>query len=121
MTHKVPPQKQTPMELQEVLDRVGHEKEFLGQLIDLYRQEFSDKYSRLKQAVEKKEFASIQEIGHSLKGSSGNLSLKPLHHVSWRMEKAGKNKNLTQTRKLLSQLKEEFERWEKFLQNQDLK
>lgn len=109
------------MDIPEALDRIGQEKEFLFQLVDLYKQEFSDRFSQLKQAVEKKEFSSIQEMGHSLKGSSANLSLPPLCEISRRMEEAGKNKDLGEAKKLLPLLEKEFVRLEKFLQKQDLK
>lgn len=113
-------QKKIPMDFPEALDRIGQEKEFLLYLIDLYKQEFLDRFSQLKQSVEKKEFSSIQEIGHSLKGSSANLSLPPLREIFWRMEEAGKNKDLSEAKKLFPLLKEEFERLEKFLQKQNL-
>ncbi|TET66084.1 MAG: Hpt domain-containing protein, partial [Candidatus Aminicenantes bacterium] len=71
-----------PIDYLSALERVGGDKSFLEELLNLYFEDFSEKYGQLQKAIEQKKFDLIHELGHSLKGSSANLSLTFLQETS---------------------------------------
>lgn len=115
MSNKKNPNEIPPIDLVSVMARIGGDKSFLIQLIDIYIEDFVAKYELLKKAVKQSDFKAIQMIGHSLKGSSGNLSLNGLYEISSGIESSGKEKDIGQTKILLGQLIEEFATFKDFL------
>jgi HPt (histidine-containing phosphotransfer) domain-containing protein len=104
-----------PIDMESVLERVGGDESFLQELIDIYIEDFIEKYDQLKQAIEEADFNNIMEIGHSLKGSSGNLSLNCLHETAYGIELAGRENDIEKARLLFLRLKEEFKELKDFL------
>ncbi|MFQ5722325.1 MAG: Hpt domain-containing protein [Candidatus Aminicenantales bacterium] len=107
----------SPIDLSSVLERIGGDESFLQELLNLYTEDFSEKFEELKQAIDQQNFEAIQKIGHTLKGSSANLSLNSLQEASFEMEKAGREKNIEMARQTLSLLDNEFQRLREFLKN----
>lgn len=107
----------SPINRQEVLERIGGDEGFLAELLEIYQEEFKKRYVDLEKAIKDKDFQLIAESGHSLKGASANLSLPGLREASWQMEMAGKNQDLEGARKALQALKKEYQRLQKFLQS----
>ena len=104
-----------PIDMDSVLERVGGDESFLRELLDIYIEDFIEKYAQLEQAISRGDFNNIKEIGHSLKGSSGNLSLNGLHKTAFGIEQSGKENDMDQTRLLFIRLKEEFKKLKDFL------
>ena len=104
-----------PIDMESVLERVGGDESFLHELIDIYIEDFIEKYDQLKQAIDEADFDNIKEIGHSLKGSSGNLSLNGLHETAYGIELAGKENDIAKAKLLVLRLKEEFKGLKDFL------
>jgi len=98
-----------PIDLESALDRTGNDEEFLYELINIYVDDYEDKKEELKSAIEEENYSQIQEIGHSLKGSSANLSLTYMQAASLEMEMAGREKNLETAKAALKKLETEFE------------
>jgi HPt (histidine-containing phosphotransfer) domain-containing protein len=99
-----------PIDLASVLERIGGDESFLQELIDVYVDDFIEKYAQLKQAIEQEEYNTIKEVGHSLKGASGNLSLTDLQETSYNLELSGKEENIEQAKQSFLRLGEEFKR-----------
>ncbi len=112
---KYPKKDIPPVDYPSVLERIGGDKSFLGELLNLYFEDFSEKYERLQKAIEQKKFDLIRELGHSLKGSSANLSLTFLQETSSHMEVAGRERNVEKAKKALALLEQEFKRLKDFL------
>ncbi len=104
-----------PIDLSSVMERIGGDESFLQELIDIYIEDFLTKYGLLKKAIKERDFKVIQEIGHSLKGSSGNLSLNGLLEISSGLEMSGKERDVKQTEFYLYRLNEEFKKLQDFL------
>ncbi len=104
-----------PIDLPSVMDRIGGDENFLHELLDIYIEDFIEKYANLKQAIDRSDFLVIKEIGHSLRGSSGNLSLNELHNTSANIEISGREENIEQAKLLFIQLNKEFEKLKNFL------
>lgn len=97
------------------LERIGGDREFLDELLGIYIEEFTSSIGALDTALQEKNFTSIQEIGHSLKGSSANLSLLQLRDQAYLIEKAGRDNDLPLAEQSTGQIKLEFQRLEKHL------
>jgi len=120
MAEKKYPKKDIPaIDYPSALERVGGDESFLKELLDLYLEDFSEKYSQLQKAIEQKKFDLIRELGHSLKGSSANLSLTFLQETSLHLEKAGRERNIEKAKKYLIPLEQEFKRLKDFLSKKE--
>jgi HPt (histidine-containing phosphotransfer) domain-containing protein len=104
-----------PIDMDSVLERVGGDEAFLQELLDIYIEDFLEKYVSLEQAIAEGDFNDIKEIGHSLKGSSGNLSLNGLQETAYGIELSGKENDIEQARLLFARLKDEFLKLKNFL------
>ena len=78
------------IDLKEVLERVQDDKELLNELLDIYQEDFVIKRRLLGEAVVARDLPKIKEIAHSMKGSSGNISAKPLHLACLKLESLAK-------------------------------
>lgn len=108
-----------PIDLPSALERIGNDESFLVELLDLYKMDFKAKVEGLQNAIDQEDFVSIQELGHSLKGSSANLSLPYLQEAALDMESAGRNRNLDKARGALSTLGQEFQNLQEFLSSRE--
>lgn len=104
-----------PIDLPSVMERIGGDENFLHELIDIFIEDFIEKYAKLKRAIDRNDFIAIKEIGHSLKGSSGNLSLNGLYKTSTNIEISGKEEDIEQAKLLFIKLNKEFEKFKNFL------
>ena len=105
-----------PIDYSAVLDRIGGDTSFLQDLLNLFFREFSEKKNLLEKALSRGDSAQIQEVGHSLKGASANLSLIPLQKLGLAIETAGREKNLDTARNAIASLGAEFQRLRAFLE-----
>lgn len=105
----------SPIDYSSSLERLGGDKSFLTELLDLYLEEFSVKHTQLQEAIQQNKFDLILELGHNLKGSSANLSLIFLQEASFQMETAGKERDIEKAKKALSRLEQEIKRLKDFL------
>lgn len=115
MAEKKNPNQTQPIDLVSVMERIGGDRSLLNHLIDIYIEDFFAKYELLTKAVQQRDFKAIQMIGHSLKGSSGNLSLNGLFEISSDIELSGKEKDIEKTNILLEELIKEFGALQEFL------
>ena len=78
------------IDLKDVLERVQDDKELLDELFDIYQEDFVQKRKALGEAIAAKDIAKIKEVAHSMKGSSGNISAKPMHAACLQLEALAK-------------------------------
>ncbi len=105
-----------PIDVSSVLERIGGDASFLQDLLDLYCREFHEKKQLLEDALARGDSTQIQEVGHSLKGASANLSLIPLQKLALAIELAGREKDLVNARNAIMALEPEFQRLKAFLE-----
>ena len=74
------------IDLKDALKRVQGDKELLAELFDIYQEDFVVKRQALGDAMAAHDITKIEGIAHSLKGSSGNISAKPLHAACLKLE-----------------------------------
>jgi len=116
MTEKEHSKKDTPpINYAAVLERLAGDESFLEELLSMYFEDFPKKCAELQKAVEHQKFDLIFKLGHSLKGSSANLSMPLLQEASFQVETAGKDKNIENAKKALILLEQDFKRLKDFL------
>ncbi len=78
------------IDLKDVLERVQGDKELLVELLDIYQEDFLVKRQALGDAIAGQDIAKVKEVAHSMKGSSGNISAKPLYAACLKIESLAK-------------------------------
>ena len=94
---------------------MGGDGDFLAELLALYDQQFAAVKSGLAEAIERRDAVQIRELGHSLKGSSANLSLPGLQEAAYALEKAGESGDIPAAREAFVRLEREYTRLKDFL------
>jgi CheY-like chemotaxis protein len=103
-----------PIDYPALLKRLAGDESFLKELLGMYFEDFPKKYAELQKAVEEQNFDLIFKLGHSLKGSSANLSMPHLREASSQMETAGRDESIENAKKALITLEQEFKRLKDF-------
>ncbi len=83
------------IDLNEVLERVQNDRELLLELFGIFLEDCPVKISAMKEAVQRKDFAQLKDIAHSMKGASGNISAKSINALFLQIEQMAKNNNVT--------------------------
>jgi len=104
-----------PIDRAEVLDRIGGDPDFLKELLGIYSEEFVQRAKELRAAIDGQNFQAIQELGHSLKGSSANLSLPGLRWAATDIEMAGRERDIQKAKGSYAGLEKEFEKLKQYL------
>lgn len=104
-----------PLDYASALERTGGDESFLKELLSLFLEDFPEKFRQLQKAIEDKNFDQIKKLGHTIKGSSANLSLTFLQEASLKMEMAGRENDIKKVKDALALLEGEFKRLEDFL------
>lgn len=99
----------TPIDYSTLLENTGGDESFIKEVMGIYKKDFSEKRLQLKKAIKEKNFNTIKELGHSLKGASANLYLPFLQKASFQMEIAGKEKDIDKAGEALNLLEQEFQ------------
>ena len=105
----------SPIDMEDALARIGGDEDFLRELLELYVEDFSSRYVLLDKAVRGGDLKAVAELGHTIKGSSANLSLPSLRKQAFNLEKAGKNGDLGKARTSLAALGTVFRKLKVFI------
>jgi len=108
-----------PIDLASALERTGGEMDFLSELVDMYMEDFEEKYAAIKDAVYQKDVERLRELAHSLKGSSANLGLKPLQETFFLLEMAGRDNNLLDAQNKIDLLYTQFNQLKSYWENRN--
>ena len=81
------------LDLKEVLERVQDDRELLLELLDIFFEDYPKKMKDIRTALQKKDTAQIQDLAHSMKGASGNVSAKKIHASFLAIVQMAKNSN----------------------------
>lgn len=98
-----------PIDIADALARVGDDKDFLGELLDIYEEDLETRIGELREAVAGGDFKAVERLGHAIKGSSANLSLPLLRDRAAAIELAGKDGDAAKAQKNLHGLEKEFQ------------
>jgi HPt (histidine-containing phosphotransfer) domain-containing protein len=102
------------IDLKEVLERVQDDKELLGELFDIYQEDFVIKRQALEEGITTRDMTKVKETAHSMKGASGNISAKPIYAVCLKIEQLAKEGKMDGMAELLPSLDGYFEQVKTF-------
>ncbi len=102
--------KRTPIDVADALARVGDDRDFLKELLDIYKEDLATRITALREAVAGGDLKTVERLGHAVKGSSANLSLPLLRDRAAAIEFAGKNGDAAKALANLDGLEKEFQR-----------
>ena len=98
------------LDMQELLDRIGDDKEFALELLQEFRQSLDQDLQTLKKTFESGDAKAATERSHALKGSALNLSAKSFAAVARLMEDASKRGDVEEASSSYPDLVTEAER-----------
>lgn len=110
------------LDLKEVLERVQDDRELLLELLDIFFEDYPKKIQEMRKSLRANNVSQVQDLAHSMKGASGNISAKKIYASFLTIEQMAKNNNLkaveetlrvldgqfAELQKHCSQLKEDF-------------
>ena len=102
------------IDLKDVLERVQDDKELLNELLDIYQEDFLIKRKALGEAIAGNDIPKIKEVAHSMKGSSGNISAKPMHATCLQLEQLAKSGSTAGMGELVTAIDGQFEQIKAF-------
>jgi PAS domain S-box-containing protein len=99
-----------PVSGHELLERVGGDREFLSELVSLFREDSPKQLDRIKTAVENGDSSEVLRGAHSLRGTLANLAARPAADLAAEIEHAGKSDDLLRARVAFQNLQLELPR-----------
>lgn len=102
-------------DLDKALDIVDQDKEFLKELMEIFNSDYPKKLSAIYQAIKEKDFKTLNEIAHGLKGAAGNLFLTKVYELTLELEKRGKENKIEGAEEIYKELEKELEQFKKFV------
>lgn len=100
--------KKSAIDLDDVLERVQGDWDLLLELLDIFAQDYLVKRPLLDEFLSQSNFDKLRDIGHSLKGASGNISAKDLFASFLQIEKMAESKNLSRIGGILKDVDRQF-------------
>ena len=97
------------IDLPDVLARVQDDKELLLELLDIFQEDFLKKRQALGKAVADNNIPKVKEMAHSIKGSSGNISIKPMFAACLQLESLAKSDSTAGMADLIKTIDAQFE------------
>ncbi|MGA1867435.1 MAG: response regulator [bacterium] len=118
-----PPQTQSPksaqkhvetkkkkrFDLDALLGRMGKNEELCREVIEIYLEDIPLRIEALNQALKDNNTGEIEQIAHTIKGSSSNIEAEALMEVAYQMEVAGRQGDLQKSHDIFHTLTREFE------------
>ena|GEM_PF-6739820 len=77
--------------IQEITNELGLDVETAAEFLNDYLAQLPDEIANLKNSIENNDFVTGAALAHSLKGTSGNLRIMPLHKIMAELEQALKS------------------------------
>ena len=84
------------------------DRRLLGEVIDVFLQDSPNLMTAIQQATEKREAEALASSAHALKGSIGLFVQQGAYETARRLERAGKNRDLTSVDETCAELEREL-------------
>jgi HPt (histidine-containing phosphotransfer) domain-containing protein len=97
-----------PFDEASLWDRVNEDSELLGDLLQIFTQEYPVMLQKLQAALEEKSMVEIARFSHKLKGSALQFSAHPAANTAGRLEKMAQAGALEGADVLFAQLQQEI-------------
>ncbi|MBT3856519.1 MAG: Hpt domain-containing protein [Nitrospina sp.] len=112
------PDEQDPvLSKQAALELCDDDEELFLEIVGAYLEDASEHSRQLLFALEAGDAHEVEERAHALKGASANICAGPVREAAGQLERAGRNKDLSQAPQLYSVFKKEFQRLLEYLKS----
>jgi HPt (histidine-containing phosphotransfer) domain-containing protein len=105
-----PPDVNAVLDREELLQRVGGDRELLTELVVMFRDSVAGQLTALQEAVANQDCRAVERIAHSIKGSVGNFAARSAFATALRLEKMGRETDLAGAEAAVRELEAEIER-----------
>ncbi len=103
--------------IEEALERIGGEKEFLFELLHEFAQQIEEMMPSLEEAIRNSDYDNIKLIAHSLRGAAGNLSINGMYKALSEIEKLAIGLKSNEMTVFIERVNEENSNFKKFLKD----
>ncbi|MEF3697350.1 Hpt domain-containing protein [Desulfolutivibrio sp.] len=76
--------------LSKMLERFDHDRELVGEVMDVFVAETPERVRRLADAAKQGDMEQLVRLAHSLKGVCGTMHAEPLRELSYQVEMAAR-------------------------------
>lgn len=83
-----------PLDFKKALAEFDHDKDFFLDVLNAFIHRLDIQIPEIRQALEKQDFLTIQNLAHAIKGGAGNLTAAELSRIAHALEQSGKSKDL---------------------------
>jgi len=91
-------------DIKELLERVDDDREFLCELLLIFRRDSETNLQKAKAALRDKDLPGLVRAAHTLKGMLRNLSMNRAAEIAYALETSAREENCAQTESCLAQL-----------------
>jgi HPt (histidine-containing phosphotransfer) domain-containing protein len=98
------------IDVDDLLERVGNDRDFLAELIAVFREDHLNQLEQIVNGLEKNDLNEIRRGAHSLKGALANLAAPAASALAARLEDQGTSGDLTRAGATFEDLKTELNR-----------
>ncbi len=105
MTTSLP---QTVFDIDELLNIVGGEIGFVGEILTLFFETYPQQHKLLQQAIQTNDGTKLRNAAHALKGAAGNIRAQGSYQAALKLEKMGVEGNLSNASQTLHELETEI-------------
>ena len=104
-----------PIDEVDLLERVDNDREFLAELIELFKEDGPALLGELRDAVDSRDGAAMARAAHTIKGTVGNFCAAAAMQMALEIEIMGKEDSLDHAAESLAALEREFQKVTKAL------
>jgi len=109
-------QKTKPLDLENALERIMGDKDFLKILLDGFIQELPGQIESIKAAIAGTDAAEVAKQAHKIKGAASNLSADGLSAAARSLEEAGLRERMDEANQMLEVLTAEVRRLNEYIE-----
>ncbi|HSR50892.1 MAG TPA: response regulator [Acidobacteriota bacterium] len=102
---------------EQLLERVDHDRELLGEIVELFLEDYPSLLEDIEEAIESQDAYGLERSAHALKGSVGNFMAQRAQQAAFRLERLGREKRLEEAPQAMETLRSELQRLTPALQN----
>ena len=100
-----------------VLEQVGHDRQLLSELVDLFREDSAERLADAHHAADREDAEALERSAHALKGMIANFAAQPAYEAALKLELAARHGPWPENRSLLLRLDDEVQRLNEALGN----
>ena len=106
----MPDEQEPVLNKQATLELCDDDEELFLEIVQAYLEDAAEHSRQLLFALEAGDAHEVEERAHALKGASSNICAGPVREAALLLERAGRNKDLSQGPQLYKVFKKEFQR-----------